>query len=267
MALLYVHVGQRLEGMWADRQRQEKHKVTAIVAQARVFEAGEYKLEKITMKKPSLYLEIIFPGDPVPRSLWIRPGYLSQSWQVVEASKECGEPEVGIHCANRAAWLLTHRSWMCLEEHGWAAWCQGCHVGGFMCLAKATADLWSLLGQVRALSPCELLCVTLMTVSRNDVCAHDVSHVCADVLAGSDGKDLLTACLVSCPKAADCNCELSPCWSCNRASGDTIRRSFEQVMLDGFMIVAGCGDKTNAKLKIAQVELLLITECKLNADC
>ena len=42
-------------------QRQEKHKVTAIVAQARVFEAGEYKLEKITMKKPSLYLEIIFP--------------------------------------------------------------------------------------------------------------------------------------------------------------------------------------------------------------
>ena len=46
--------GQRLEGMWADNWRHEKQKVTAIVAQARVFEAGEYKLEKITMKKPSL---------------------------------------------------------------------------------------------------------------------------------------------------------------------------------------------------------------------
>ena len=101
MALLYVHVGQRFKGTWADRRRQEKRKVTAIVAQARVFEAGEYKLEKITMKKPSLYLEIIFPGDPVPRSLWIQPGYFSRGWQVVEASKECGEPEVGSHCANR----------------------------------------------------------------------------------------------------------------------------------------------------------------------
>ena len=76
MALQYVHVGQRLEGMWADRRRHEKQKVTAIVAQARVFEAGEYKLEKITMKKPSLYLEIIFPGDAVPKSLWIRPAGL-----------------------------------------------------------------------------------------------------------------------------------------------------------------------------------------------
>ena len=118
MALQYVHVGQRLEGMWADRRRHEKQKVTAIVAQARVFEAGEYKLEKLTMKKPSLYLEIIFPGDAVPKSLWIRPGYLSRGWQVVEPSKECGEPGVSSHCTNRAAWLLLHRSWMCLEEHG-----------------------------------------------------------------------------------------------------------------------------------------------------
>ena len=83
MMLQFRHVG----SMVVERSSG----IRAVVAAAARCRQGVYPAEGITVRNDGeLFVELVYIEEAVPRSLWIRPGYLERRCETICESQECG---------------------------------------------------------------------------------------------------------------------------------------------------------------------------------